>query len=176
MTSWQSGNGEKALNYLDNNSTKFFELMLNDLWYADSVNIEKLPIAEKHCILISRHLLPEEKLISFNAHSFAVYVLGEIGIGSYVQEGYTLGYLRTEKDKAFASLMFQGHPLDPEFEFSQEKGRWKISLMPFMMDTESRIPARFYKGSTSDKGFISFLLESYSDKPISPDIWKPVKI
>jgi hypothetical protein len=176
MTACDDRNGEKALKYMDHNSKVFFELMLNDLWYADSVTLEKLPIAEKHIILIMRQSVPYEKLVSFTPHSFAIYVLDEIGPpGSYAREGYSLVDFRKENSKAYARLIMREFHLDPEFEFTKEKGRWKLSLIPFIQDTESRLPARWKKRDTTEKDFIVFLVESYSDMPMSPEIWNPVK-
>ena len=175
MTACDEGNGEKAIQYLDHNSMVFFELMLNDLWYADSTSLEKLPVAEKHTILILRQTVPQEKLISFIPRTLAIYVLGEITPGSYVRGGYKLGELREENSKAFARLLVRDFYVDPEFEFTKENGHWKLSLIPFLQDAETHLLARYKKANTSEKDFILFLMESYSDKPISPEIWNPIK-
>jgi len=175
MTACDENNGTKAIQFLDHNSMVFFELMLNDLWYADSIALEKLPLSERHTILLLRQTVSQEKLISFTPRTLAIYALGEITPGSYVREGYTLGDLREVNSKAYARLIMREYHLDPEFEFTKEKGHWKLSLIPFLKDAETRLPARFKKANTTDKDFILFLLESYSDKPISPEIWNPVK-
>jgi hypothetical protein len=176
MTSCDKGKGEKALRYLDHNSMVFFELMLNDLWYADSVTLEKLPLAERHSILLLRQLFPREKLSSFTPQTFPVFVIDEIGPpGIYLDEGYSLGDIREVNNKAFARLKVRDFNADPEFEFTKENGHWKLSILPFIKEAESCIHRRFIKNNNSDKEFISFLISSYSDQPIDPNIWKATK-
>jgi hypothetical protein len=177
LTACDKGNGEKAVSYLDSNSIVFFELMLHHLWYADSMALEKLSMSERWSVLFVRHLVSKERIIAFTPHSLAVCVLGETGsLGSYVREGYNLGDLRIEGNKAFAKLVFQDKTIDPEFEFTNEHGHWKISLIPFMRDAESSIPRNFNKkGNYSEKALHLWLLESFSDKPVEPKIWEPIK-
>jgi len=177
LTACENSDGEKALSYLDSNSLVLFELMLHQLWYADSMTLEKLSMSERWTVLFVRHIVPKERIITFTPHSFAVCVLGETGApGSYINEGYELGNLRIEGNKAFAKLVFQHKTIDPEFEFTKEHGHWKISLIPFMRDAESSIPRNFNKkGIYSEKAFHLWLLESFSDKPLDPMIWEPIK-
>jgi hypothetical protein len=176
MVACDKGKGKKAFGYLDHNSKVYFELMLNDLWYADSMTLEKLPMDERLLILIIRQINAHEKLESFNPQSFAVYVLGEVAPpGLYTREGYTLGELREEENMAYARLMVNGNPVDPEFIFTKENGHWKMSLIPFLQDATSHITARLKKSNTAEKEFNLFMIESFSNEPISPDIWKPTK-
>jgi len=172
-----NSNGEKAVNYLDSNSLVFFELLLHHLWYADSLALEKLSMSERWTVLFVRHIVPKERILAFTPHSLAVCVVGEIGSpGSYVEEGYELGNLRIEGNKAFAKLVVRGEFADPELEFTKEHGHWKISLIPFMREAESSLPGHFNKkGNYSEKAFHVWFLESLTDKPVDPVIWKPVK-
>ena len=176
MISCDKGDGKKALSYLDNNSKVFFELLLYNLWYADSITIERMSTSERCLILLIRQLNTPEQILSFQPNSFAIYVLSTVGPpGVSSPEGFTLGNLRKEGDKAYAKLIVRGNPREPEYEFTKENDQWKISLIPFMQYAEISLGKRFQRKHTSDRGLNLFLIEGFSGKPIDPAIWHPVK-
>lgn len=176
MVSCDKQDGKKALSYLDNDSKVFFELLLNNLWYADSLTIEKLSREERMLILLTRQMNTSAQLVAFTPKSYAIYILSTVGPpGVSCPEGYILGNLRQEVDKAYARLIVRGNPIDPEYEFTRENGRWKISLIPFMQYAEVSINRQIKRGNGSDQAFNFWMIESFSGKPIDPKIWMAVK-
>jgi hypothetical protein len=77
------------------------KLLLNNLWYADSITLERLSHEERFLILLIRQMNTPEQILSFRPNSFAIYVLSEVGPpGVTTPEGFTLGNLREESTKA----------------------------------------------------------------------------
>jgi hypothetical protein len=71
--------------------------------------------------------------------------------------------------------MIKGNPKDPEYEFTKENGRWKISLFPFMDYAEISLARSFKWVNHDDKAFNMWLIESFTGKPVDPAIWMAVK-
>jgi hypothetical protein len=131
---------------------------------------------ERFLILLIRQTNTPEQILSFQPNSLAIYVLSKIGPpGVTTSEGFTLGNLRKENTKVYARLIVKGNPIEPKYEFTKENGRWKISLFPFMDYGEISLARSFKWPNYSDKAFNMWLIESFSGKPMDPNIWMAVK-
>ena len=129
--------------------------------------------------LLIRHEAPDifsQNGNSTNASSFFAIVISKGWGGEVGSPGIELGKITKEVDTiASAPVILNGQATPAKFIFELEATGWKFSLLDVILKTDKLMAEKQKGSSISEDDAIIQILEKRSGRPVSKDIWKPLK-
>ena len=168
------GKGEEAFELIDSNTYRYFEQTLKASIYADRKAVEALPLIDRLSVLLVRHRIPAEELLTMTGREYFVQSVKQGMFGKNSLAAIELGKTEVTGTSARAQIIRDLEDTDMWFRFFKEKGNWKLDLTSLFEPTTLGLLAGLAKEGMSENEFIFAILES-TGKPVTEEIWMPLK-
>ena len=167
------GDGEAAAALVSKQTISYYGSILKLVLDGDEATVREQKPYRKMMVLLVRHGAP--KLAITNASEFFVFVVSQgLNVGSS-GAGVGLGKITMDETMASAPVVVNGEATPANFFFSREGKDWKVELVAVLLRFDQLMAQKQKVSSLSEDEAIIRTLEARSGRPVSKDIWKPLK-
>lgn len=163
---------EAAAQWLDKGTSDYYKNLLGWIRFADSTQVQSLPVADKFSVLVVRQRIPRGQIATLDARGLFVYLsqIGLTGKKQFIQN--TIGNINVKGNTATAQLFVTGKPQPFFIQFNDENG-WKINLGVIFTDTQTAMMQMAEKKQLSETKFVLNTIKWDATKESDAAIWKP---
>lgn len=165
--------GEDAANFIDSRTIQYYNSIGEMARDADSVKVQSLPILDKIMVLLVRHRVTKEDVLSFDGKALFIYAINHGMIDKSSVGQLKLGTITTEKDSAKAQLIFQGTEYPQSLNFYKEQGQWKYDLTSSFVLAMPALQKLI--DELGEETLIDWMLNADKQNKPSPTIWRPIR-
>ena len=166
--------GEEAFELIDSNTYRYFDNTLKASIYADKKEVEALPLIDRLSVLLVRHRIPADELLTMTGREYFIQSVKQGMFGKNSLAAIELGKTEVNGDSARAQIIRDLEDTDMWFRFFKENGDWKLDLTSIFAPTTLHLMTGLAKQGMSENEFIFAILES-TGKPVTEEIWFPLK-
>ncbi|MCL2304047.1 MAG: hypothetical protein FWC43_01740 [Planctomycetaceae bacterium] len=166
--------GEDAFECIDQKTISYYESLLDDVKFATRQKIEQMPLMHKMTVLMIRHQVPEEMILSMSGKELFVYAVENGMIGKDSVANVELGTITVTKGSAKTKIISNGKEAPFGFAFTFEDGQWRMDITSAFPIMQKALKAVAQQQGMSDNDFIFSLLETLTNKKPSDSIWEPL--
>ncbi|MFK8054796.1 MAG: hypothetical protein AB8F78_01645 [Saprospiraceae bacterium] len=167
--------GQQAASFVDSKTIQYYAGLLENTLTADSTEIESLTLLDKVMVLMMRHRLPEEKLLSTNGKGLLVYALDEGMISKSSVENNVLGQIEIIEEYANGEILVNNESSPVKFGFSKEDDKWLLDLTAVFPIGEIAFQKMVEDSNQAENDYLFFLLELIKGERPTAQIWQPIK-
>ena len=175
-------NGNKAIQYLDSKTIKWYSDVLYHTKNTNRSDLEKLPFMEKMTALLIRGVATYEEIISFDVYSFMAFSVNNGLVDKNSTTMQTLANISVNDQYASADILMNEQDSNADFEFRKEKGSWKLDLTsivnsPIAQSDMDKIMNKIIERNQSinnENEALEFLLKINPKVKFIDRIWEPV--
>jgi hypothetical protein len=167
--------GAEASEWVDSKTLSFYDRMLKISLHGDSVSVQKLDFLEKLTVLMVRHRVPVNELLSMSGKDFFIYAIdqGMVGKGSVMT--IDIGDVKITDNFATGQMLANGKPTPLNFGFNKENNTWKVDLTSIFPASNAGLNKMIADEGMTDIEYIFNALEMLTGRPVEDSIWKPLK-
>ena len=165
--------GQSVAALVSKQTISYYEYILKLVMTGDEPTIRKQKYYRKMMVLQVRHEIPNLSVTN-GAQLFAL-VVSKGWNSSAPEGGIKLGKISTSETVAVAPGVLNGVETPATFFFSRAGKLWKVDLVGVILRLEQLMAEQQKKSSLSEDEAITTSLEKRSGRPVSKDIWKPLK-
>lgn len=167
--------GEKAVEFVDSRTIKYYSDILERTKNADSIAIEELNIMDKLMVFSIRHRTSKEDILSFDGRQLLVHAIqkGMVGKGSVANT--EIGEVSVNEQFAKGQFVSNGTPAPIYFHFYEEDGAWKVdltSIYPIAIQAFQQMVDE--SGEDENESLFSILEMVTGEKP-NEQIWQTIE-
>ncbi|MBN1952703.1 MAG: hypothetical protein JW801_15990 [Bacteroidales bacterium] len=166
--------GEKALDWVDKSTIRYYERMLELVFTADKTTVEQLGFMDRMMVLTIRYRVDPELLRRMDGKSLFIYAVNQGMIGKNSVSGLELGNVKVSGDSAKGIMESNGQASPYFFQFDREADGWKIDLTSVMKPAEDALCAYLKAQDIQENDFIFMALEMLGENPPGESLWDPV--
>lgn len=165
--------GDDAVKYVDTNTIRYFDRILNDVKTADSASLVRKSLVDRLMIFTIRHKAAADDIAAFDGRQLFVYAINTGIVAKNAIQNNGVGEIRIDGNKANGQFIFFGQKAPFHFEFNNEEGQWKMDLTSVFPMTEVGI--RRFMGQTglNENDYLLGMLEMVSGSRPGPQVWRP---
>ncbi len=166
--------GLKAVEYVDSQTLKYYQDMLDKAKSADSVEVNGMNIMDKLMVFSVRHRTSRKDILKFDGKELLVYSIKEGMVGKNSVENNKIGRVEVEGDFAKGQLVTNGSAVPMYFHFYKEQGYWKIdltSIFPIAMDVFQKMSD---ESGLDENEYLLLLLELTTGEKPTAKIWETI--
>ena len=170
-----NNDGEKALQYVDSNTIAYYQNILTKVKNAGLMDINNMPFFDKLNVLLIRHAVPADFILSTNGKKMFKHAVDHGMIGKRSVKNIKIGEIKIEGNSAKAKMSTKDGNHNFEFTLHKQDGKWKIdltSIFPYISNSFKRLAESKGKGENS---FIMSLLKEQTGIKPTIKIWEPVR-
>ena len=174
--------GDRAVEQVSTTTLAHYGKMRDLALKGDGATVRSRSLIDQYIILVLRQRVGLEALLPMSDKDVISLAIREGWIGESGLKETMIGAVTVKGDRAEAVLVVRGKayatPDVPRFVFSKEQKAWKIDITALFPVAEKFFQT-WYAGAKASENistdtFLINILTLMSDKPISPDIWKPL--
>jgi hypothetical protein len=168
--------GDDAVYYVDTNTIKYYEKVLELAKNADRKEMASLSLFDKFMVIIIRYRVTKEDIFSFDGKKLLIYAInnGMVGKDSVVDNSMGEVVLINE-NLAKGEMLVHGKKGYIYIYFHRENGAWKIDLTSIIDVAGIALKKTMEDSGQTEDDFIFSIIElSFGKKPDS-NIWNPLK-
>lgn len=166
--------GDEAANYVDSRTIKYYAGILEKTRTADSLETDALDIMDKLMVLLIRHRVTKEEILSFDGKSLFVHAIKEGMVGKNSVSNNEVGDINIEGEFAKGQLMVHGQKAPFYYHFYKEEGTWKIDLTSIMSIGTMAFKKMQEDSEMSENEYLMMLIEMSTGKKPATDIWQNI--
>ncbi len=170
-----TGEGKEAVKWVDSRTIEYYTMVLEKSISADSLEISAMPFMDKFMVLVVRYRIDYEELKEMDGKKFFIYAVNKEMVGKNSVMNVEVGEVKVEGKFAQASVVTKGVDAGFSFDFYKEKRKWKMDLTSIFKPTTRALKLALEGKEMSDEEFIIFSLELSGQKPVTSDLWRPLK-
>ena len=174
-TSILNDKGEKAVDFVDSRTIRYYGDMLDLAINADSMKIEKLSVLDKIMVFSIRHRTTKEDILSFDGKKLLVYSIKSGMVGKNSVMNNSIGEVAIDGDFATGQLVVNKQTSPISFHFYKEGGQWKLDLTSLLPASAPALKQMVEDSGQNEDEFIFTILEMITGRKPGPEIWQPVK-
>lgn len=165
---------EEAVMLLDSRTWTYYGDLLHHIHYSDSLTLDSIHALDKFWVLIFRHSIPKEKLLTYSAKDLIEQVLFQMGLISIYQT--SISNLSIKGDTWIIAEMRQTPDQIPdELNFYLEDGSWKIDMLRMLAGSGEVIQQLVVDTGLKENEAILQMLEVLNGIAPSSSIWRNLK-
>lgn len=170
-----AGDGETAVQYLNQASINYYDDMLKDALYLKESEFEERTILDKFMILRLRMNFTAKELKNMNGRELIVYSIqkGWIGKSSVINIEIS-EETKIKGDWATIEVLQNGQGSDLNFIFQKENDIWKLDINEIFKITNMTLAYFVQQSDYTEKEFIEMVLESADNKKVQKSHYKPM--
>jgi hypothetical protein len=174
--------GDRAVAQVSKTTLAHYGKMRDLALRGDGATVRSLSLVDQYLVLVLRQRVGLKVLLPMSDQDVISLAIREGWIGQSGLKETSIGAVTVKGDRAEAVLVVRGKaytmPEVPRFVFAKEQKAWKIDITALFPIAE-KFFQDWYKGAKETENistdtFLINILTLASDKPISPDIWKPL--
>lgn len=167
--------GEKAMEYVDSRTIKYYDYILEAAKNADSSKLNSLPLTDKITILTFRHRASREDIMSMDGKGLFVYAIKNGMVGKNSVSNNSIGEVTVDQDFAKGQLVVRGKAVPMFFHFYREQDQWKLDLTSLFPIANMTFKKMVEDSGEEENDYLFNLLEILTGKRPGPEIWQPMK-
>ncbi len=169
------GDGETAVQYLNQASINYYDDMLKDALYLKESEFEERTILDKLMILRLRMNFTAKELKKMNGRQLIVYSIqkGWIGKSSVINIEIS-EEIKIKGDWATIEVMQNGQSSGLNFIFQKENDIWKLDIKEIFKISNMTLAYLVKQSDYTEKEFIEMVLENTDNKKVSKSYYKPM--
>jgi hypothetical protein len=167
--------GAVAIKYVDRNTLRYYNDVLQLVKHADSAKVAALPIMDKMMVLLIRHRTPRGEILTFDGKSLFVYAVKSGMVGKQSVENSFVGQVLTEGDFAKGQYLMGTQKTALFLHFYKESGLWKIDLTSIFDVGSEAVQQLVTQSRQTENDFLFLIMEQLTGKEPDPQIWQPVE-
>ena len=170
-----AGDGETAVQYLNQASINYYDDMLKDALYLKESEFEERTILDKLMILRLRMNFTAKELKKMNGRELIVYSIqkGWIGKSSVINIEIS-EETKIKGDWATIEVMQNGQGSGLNFIFQKENDIWKLDIKEIFKISNMTLAYLIKQSDYTEKEFIEMVLENTDNKKVSKSYYKPM--
>ena len=170
-----AGDGEMAVQYLNQASINYYDDMLKDALYLKESEFEERTILDKLMILRLRMNFSAKELKNMNGRELIVYSIQKGWIGKSSVVNIELSEeTKIKGDWATIEVLQNGQGSDLNFIFQKENDIWKLDINEIFKITNMTLAYFVQQSDYTEKEFIEMVLESADNKKVQKSHYKPM--
>lgn len=170
-----SQDGDSAANRVSASTISQYDDYLRWARTLDKDGLKELSFINRFQVIIMKHRLPKNLLLSGSGRDAFVYAVNHDWIGKSGVVPMSADNYHISGDRAISDASHAGQMLPYKFQYIKEGGVWKYDLTIIMkISNEPLRQAAIRSGLTEDE-FIFKLTEAISGKKVPDSIWEPIK-
>jgi hypothetical protein len=166
--------GEEAVNYVDSRTIKYYGDILETVKSADKARINSLSLLDKLMVLIIRHKVPKEDILSFDGKQLLIFAIKNGMVGKSSVSNNSIGEVIIDKEFAKGQYISNGKTTNVSLHFYKEEGQWKIDLTSIFGIANLAFKQMIDKSGEDEDVVIFSVLESMTGKKPTEEIWQPI--
>lgn len=168
-------NGAEAVKYVDSRTITYYTDILEASLHADSLAIEGMSILDKMMVLLIRHRISAEELLSFDGTSLLIHAINLGMVGKSGASGIEIGKVTIKGNYAAAEIISRGKKLPYTYDFYKEEKKWKIDLTSSFPAVSLAFQQLIESSERDENEFIFQLMQLSSGKPVDPSVWQKIE-
>lgn len=172
----KDGNAAAAL--LSKASLFYYGSILNLALNGEEAKVRQQHFYRKMMVLLVRHeagQMYRTAGYSTNASDFFALIVKKGWGGEVASTGVELGKISIDSTIATAPAMLNGQATPARLVFERERSGWKLALLHAILRMDKLMADKQKTSPLSEDDAIIKTLEMRSGRPVSKDIWKPLK-
>lgn len=167
--------GEEAVEQVDTKTITYYGNILEKVKTADSLQIDKLSLMDKLIVLVIRHRIPKEEIMTTNGKQLLVTAIkmGMVGKSSVINN--EVGVVKVNGNFASGELLVRGQKTPLAFEFHKESGAWKLDLTALFPAGEAAFHQMVKQSGEPENEYLLSLIELTTSKEPEAEVWVPTK-
>lgn len=167
--------GEEAVEQVDAKTINYYGDILDKVKTADSLTVDKFTLMDKLMVLIIRHRISKDEILTTNGKQLLVTAIkmGMVGKSSVMNN--EVGVVKVNGNFATGELLVQGQKTPLAFEFNKENGAWKLDLTAVFPAGEAAFRQMVKQSGEPENAYLLSLIELTSGKEPGAEVWVPVK-
>ncbi|WP_342087330.1 hypothetical protein [Dyadobacter sp. OTU695] len=167
--------GEEAVEQVDTKTIAYYGSILEKVKTADSLQVDKSSLMDKLIILIIRHRISKEEIMTTNGKQLLVTAIkmGMVGKSSVMNN--EVGAVKVNGNFASGELLVRGQKTPLAFEFHKESGVWKLDLTALFPAGEAAFRQMVKQSGEPENEYLLSLIEMTSGKEPGADVWVPTQ-
>lgn len=168
-----SGQGDKALSVIDQNTVDYYNDMLTQALTADRQTLQQTTLTDQMSVLFLRHKIPAQDLRGMDGSELFVYSVDNKMIGSNLGQ-IGMGEAQVNGNEATAPLIVNGQEVPAYMKFYKEDGDWKIDITSIMSLAEKGLEMMMKQSGQTRNNFIDQLMTLSIGVENVDELWEPV--
>jgi len=167
--------GEQAVEQVDTKTIAYYGDILEKVKTADSLQIDKFSLMDKLMILVIRHRISKEEIMTTNGKQLLVTAIkmGMVGKSSVINN--EVGAVKVNGNFASGELLVRGQKTPLAFEFHKENGAWKLDLTAIFPAGEAAFRQMVKQSGEPENEYLLSLIELTTGKEPGQEVWVPVQ-
>ncbi|MBO9613031.1 MAG: hypothetical protein J7619_10070 [Dyadobacter sp.] len=167
--------GEEAAGLVDTKTINYYGDILEKVKTADSLKVDGLSLMDKLMVLIVRHRIPKEEIMTTNGRQLLVTAIkmGMVGKSSVINN--EVGVVKVNGNFASGELLVRGQKTPLAFEFNKENGAWKLDLTAAFPAAQAAFQHLVKESGQPENEYLLSLVELSSGKEATREVWLPVQ-
>ncbi len=167
--------GEQAVEQVDTKTITYYGDILEKVKTADSLQIDKFSLMDKLMILVIRHRISKEEIMTTNGKQLLVTAIkmGMVGKSSVINN--EVGVVKVNGQFASGELLVRGQKTPLAFEFHKENGAWKLDLTAIFPAGEAAFRQMVKQSGEPENEYLLSLIELTTGKEPGQEVWVPVQ-
>lgn len=167
--------GEEAVEQVDAKTINYYGDILDKVKTADSLTVDKFTLMDKLMVLIIRHRISKDEILTTNGKQLLVTAIkmGMVGKSSVMNN--EVGVVKVNGNFATGELLVQGQKTPLAFEFNKENGAWKLDLTAVFPAGEAAFRQMVKQSGEPENAYLLSLIELTSGKEPGAEVWVPMK-
>lgn len=167
--------GEEAVKQVDAKTIAYYNDILQKVKTADSLQIDKLSVMDKLMVLMIRHRISKEEIMTMDGRRLLVTAIkmGMVGKSSVINN--EVGAVKVNGNFASANLLVKGQKTPLAFEFHKENGAWKLDLTALFPSGEAALRRIVKQSGKPENDYLLSLIQLTNGKAPGAKVWVPTK-
>lgn len=167
--------GKDAVNYVDTNTIKYYEKILELVKNANHKEISSLSLLDKVMVVLIRHTISKEDILSFDGRKLLIYAIENGMVGKDSVMNNSIGKVSVDQNFAKGEMLVNGKKSSVYSHFYKENGVWKVDLTSIFDVSNMAFKKMVEESGETEDDFIFLIIESSSGKKPNSNIWEPLK-
>jgi hypothetical protein len=165
--------GDEAVKQVDTKTISYYGDILEKVKTADSLKVDRLSLMDKLIVLVIRHRISKEEIMTTNGKQLLVTAIkmGMVGKSSVINN--EVGLVKVNGNFASGELLVRGQKTPLAFEFHKENGIWKLDLTAIFPAGEAAFHQMVKQSGEPENEYLLSLIELTTGKEPKAEVWVP---
>jgi len=165
--------GDEAVKQVDTKTITYYGDILEKVKTADSLKVDRLSLMDKLIVLVIRHRISKEEIMTTNGKQLLVTAIkmGMVGKSSVINN--EVGLVKVNGNFASGELLVRGQKTPLAFEFHKENGIWKLDLTAIFPAGEAAFHQMVKQSGEPENEYLLSLIELTTGKEPKAEVWVP---
>jgi len=166
--------GDKAVNYTDSKTLKYYSSALEKVKHADSLALINMKRLDRFTVLAIRYRASKNEIMQFSGRSLLVYAINSGMVGKNSVMNNSIGTVEIKDKSANGQLLVNDNATPFQLQFNKESGQWKVDITSIFPIAETAFENMIKNSSMDENMYLMMILSMMTGEDPKNDIWKAV--